>query len=127
MTSALPVKRRVLFLGALGVVTNRSALEWFPHRCGRESAKSFPTAIFDHGRQPPGVPRALIAEPPARTARRRSMSGRTWIGRASPRTRRDGLRANIKLRQYLQAGVPSSALRWRREASICDEEDFRGR
>ena len=104
-----PREARVLFLGALDVVTNRSALEWFTTQVWPRVREGFPTAILDVvGRQPPESLRALIAETAGAELHADVPDVRPYLDRAcvavNPAVTGSGV--NIKLVEYLQADVP---------------------
>jgi glycosyltransferase involved in cell wall biosynthesis len=99
----------VLFLGALDVVTNQSALEWFTTQVWPGVRERFPTAILDVvGRRPPESLRAQIAGTAGAELHADVPDVRPYLddARVAVNPAVTGSGVNIKLVEYLQAGVP---------------------
>lgn len=100
---------RVVFLGALDVVTNQSALTWFTARVWPLVQQAFPAALLDVvGSRPPDALRNQLAQVPGAELHADVPSVPPYLIRAdvavNPAVTGSGV--NIKLVDYLQAGVP---------------------
>lgn len=101
--------RRVLFLGALDVVTNQEALRWFVDRVWPTVRAQVPAATFDVvGSRPSAEVRELVAAVPGVDLHADVPDIAPFLARAdvavNPAVIGSGV--NIKLVDYLQAGTP---------------------
>lgn len=100
---------RVVFLGALDVVTNQSALAWFTSEVWPLVRQAYPTAVLDVvGSRPPETLRQRLNQIPGTELHANVPSVEPFLSRAdvavNPAVTGSGV--NIKLVDYLQAGVP---------------------
>lgn len=100
---------RVLFLGALDVVTNQSALQWFTTQVWPRVLLALPAAVLDVvGSRPSAELRQQIAAVPNAELHADVPQVRPYLESAAvavnPAVTGSGV--NIKLVEYLQSGVP---------------------
>jgi len=100
---------RVLFLGALDVVTNQSALEWFTTQVWPLVLGELPTAVLDVvGSRPSAELRRQVGDVPNTELHADVPDVSPYLERAgvavNPAVTGSGV--NIKLVEYLQSGVP---------------------
>lgn len=108
-TTSSELDQRVVFLGALDVVTNQSALTWFTGDVWPVVRRAYPTAVLDVvGSRPPDGLRHRLSQVPGAELHADVPSIAPYLTRANvavnPAVTGSGV--NIKLVDYLQAGVP---------------------
>ncbi len=104
-----PDGRRVLFVGALDVVTNVSALRWLLEHVWRDVRARLPDLLLDIvGRKPSPVVRALVAASPGTELYADVPDVLPFLHRATIAVNPAiiGSGVNIKLVDYLLAGLP---------------------